>query len=608
VNALAVSGARGTAVSDLIPATIVAILAVAGVVALGVAHRRGRTRVLARTVEFSDRVSVLPAWAAIPTVVATVSLLVAAFGFYWDVSWHIDRGRDPGPFANPAHWFIIAGLAGIAFAGCLAVIIGNDKPTASSVSITKRWHVPVGGLLLLVCGLIALAGFPLDDVWHRIFGQDVTLWGPTHIQMIGGASLATLAMWVLVVEGLRNRREGQSRPAVRRVIGAQDVLIGGAFLIGLSTLQGEFDFGVPQFRQLYHPVMIMLAAGIALVAVRIRAGKGGALGAALFFLALRGLLTLLIGPLLGRTTLHFPLYLAEALLVEAVALRVPTTRQLTFGAWSGLAIGTVGLAAEWAWSRAWMPLPWGHALWPGGALLALAAALAGGVIGGLVGRSLAEPGMPRQATPRGLAAAAWVVAVACLAIPNPVTFHHNHQATITLADAHRRPGPWLTATVRLDPPDLAHDANWFNVTAWQGARTTDGGLVIAKMERVGPGTYRTREPFPAYGEWKAILRLHKGKALEVVPLYMPLDPAIPAPEVRATSNFRTAFVSDKQVLQRENIGGTPGLRRAAYAAVALIAVAWVASLGWGLRRLNDTAAATRPRRAQPVGAPVPAVS
>ena len=66
MNALAVSGAWGTAVSDLIPATIVALLAVAGVVALGVAHRRGRTRVLARTVEFSDRVSVLPAWAAIP--------------------------------------------------------------------------------------------------------------------------------------------------------------------------------------------------------------------------------------------------------------------------------------------------------------------------------------------------------------------------------------------------------------------------------------------------------------------------------------------------------------------------------------------------------------
>ena len=46
-----------------------------------------------------------------------------------------------------------------------------------------------------------MIGFPLDDVWHRIFGQDVTLWGPTHVLMIGGASLAPIAAWLLLVEG-----------------------------------------------------------------------------------------------------------------------------------------------------------------------------------------------------------------------------------------------------------------------------------------------------------------------------------------------------------------------------------------------------------------------
>ena len=49
---------------------------------------------------------------------------------------------------------------------------------------------PVGGLLLFGCGAFALAGFPLDDLWHRMFGQDVTLWGPTHLVMINGAILA----------------------------------------------------------------------------------------------------------------------------------------------------------------------------------------------------------------------------------------------------------------------------------------------------------------------------------------------------------------------------------------------------------------------------------
>jgi hypothetical protein len=32
-------------------------------------------------------------------------------------------------------------------------------------------------------------------------------------------------------------------------------------------VQGEFEFGVPQFQQLYHPVLIAIAAGFALTAV-----------------------------------------------------------------------------------------------------------------------------------------------------------------------------------------------------------------------------------------------------------------------------------------------------------------------------------------------------
>src|SRR5207249_2846956 len=116
--------------------------------------------------------------------------------------------------------------------------------------------------------------------------------------------------------------------------------------------------------QLYHPVLIMLAAGIGLVAVRVLAGRGAALGAVVMFLALRGTLTLIISFGLGRSLFHFPLYLPEALLVEAAALWVPRARPLRLAAVSGVLIGTVGLAAEWTWSHAWMPLPWHLSLLP----------------------------------------------------------------------------------------------------------------------------------------------------------------------------------------------------------------------------------------------------
>ena len=38
----------------------------------------------------------------------------------------------------------------------------------------------------------------------------------------------------------------------------------GGFLVALTTFQAEFDFGVPQFRAVHQPILIMLAAGIGL--------------------------------------------------------------------------------------------------------------------------------------------------------------------------------------------------------------------------------------------------------------------------------------------------------------------------------------------------------
>ncbi len=60
--------------------------------------------------------------------------------------------------------------------------------------------------------MFSLIGFPLDDIWHRLFGQDVTLWGPTHLMLIGGAAMTLVGIAVLAVEGLRaNRAGGRSR-------------------------------------------------------------------------------------------------------------------------------------------------------------------------------------------------------------------------------------------------------------------------------------------------------------------------------------------------------------------------------------------------------------
>ena len=123
--------------------------------------------------------------------------------------------------------------------------------------------------------------FPLDDFWHRLFGQDVTLWGPTHLMLIGGAAMTLVGRSVLLVEGARVARErrggGESKALAPVALRFQRGALVGAFLIGLSTFQAEFDFGVPQFALLFGPILVMLAASVALVAARLWAGPGGAL-------------------------------------------------------------------------------------------------------------------------------------------------------------------------------------------------------------------------------------------------------------------------------------------------------------------------------------------
>src|SRR3954453_20343940 len=349
--------AGGAEIAQIAIATVAATLATGALLFLGFGHRNGRTQVLQRLADHSEEASGFPGWVAFPSAVATASLLTAVFGMYWDISIHIDQGRDPGPLANPAHYFILLGLFGIFSAGFFAMVLPKERPSTVAVRIGRDWWAPLGGVLTCACGAFSLIGFPLDDVWHRLFGQDVTLWGPTHLMLIGGAAMTLVGIAVLSVEGMR--ANAAAEVPVRELVHtrlARAIALTGGLMLGLSTFQAEFDFGVPQFQLIFQPMLLMIAAGVGLVLARTYAGPGAALGAAGFFILLRGILALLVGPVLGQTTPHFPLYLVEAVVVEAVALFVTTKRPFAFGLASGVGIGTVGLAAEWAWSHIWMTL------------------------------------------------------------------------------------------------------------------------------------------------------------------------------------------------------------------------------------------------------------
>jgi hypothetical protein len=426
-------------------------------------------------------------------------------------------------------------------------------------------------------------------MWHRIFGQDVTLWGPTHLMLIGGASMTLIGIAVLLVEGAR---------ADAGVLGSAGYLsrkftipLCGGLLLGLSTFQAEFDFGVEQFRFVFHPILLMLAAGVGLTVTRMIGGRGAAFGAVGFFLLVRGTLALLIAPILGESTPHFPLYIVEAAIVEAVALAIPRERPLAFGLASGLGLGTIGLAAEWGWSHVWMPIPWPSALFPEGALLGLVAAVAGALLGAWAGNRLTVAPAPGRAWLRRAAVAGAVAVTAIVAFSLYKPADTGVRADVALTPAHGQfAGRNVNADVRLDPNGAADHAEWLTGTAWQG-----GGLVVNRLERVGEGHYRTTEPIPVSGNWKSLIRLHDGKSLTAVPIYLPEDKAIPAEGVPAPAHFTRTFVADHKLLQREQKTSAGWLAAVAYAIVVAIALALLALLAWGLHRLASAPEPARPR-------------
>src|SRR3954447_12705299 len=581
----AANPAGGAATQDIVLATGGALILTTLVVVTGVLYRSGKVGWLQKLAGFSERQWGVPAWVALSGEVASVSLIVALLGMYWDISLHIDQGRDPGPLANPAHYLILFGLFGCFVAGFLAIIMGDHRGGGPMIKRASSWKIAIGGILLFACAWFSLLGSPLDDGWHRIFGQDVTLWGPTHLMLFGGAGMTLIGRASLLVEGERAaRRTGQKADGIagRKLMDFQRAGLIGGFLIGMSTFQGEFDFGVPQFQLVFHPILIAWAAGIALVTARLWAGRWGALTAVAFFLVIRGIVSIFVGPIMGEVTPHFPLYVVGAVAVEAIAYLISPRKPIRFAAWCGIAIGTLGFASEWLWSHIWMPLPWPSSLMPEGLIWAIVAGVAGGLLGALIGSALASD---RKAFPRrGVKPALALAFVAIFAMVG-YGLHVNNQAKgatahFQLRNADGGPGRYVEGRVTLDPRTAADGSKWVSVTAWQG-----GGLVVNRLKKLGEGVYETTKPIPANGDWKALLRVHKGDAILGAPIYLPNDPAIPAKGVPAKADMTRPLPSDHKILQREAKSASGILPILAYLGVLAIALALCALMAWGLRRL-----------------------
>ena len=111
--------------------------------------------------------------------------LLTGWGVQWDIQWHVLIGRDT--FWIAPH---LMTYAGVTLAGLISFcLLGADTlrggPPAGGIRIaglisTRGIHLAAWGMALTVLAA------PIDDLWHRLFGLDVTLWSPPHLLGIAG--------------------------------------------------------------------------------------------------------------------------------------------------------------------------------------------------------------------------------------------------------------------------------------------------------------------------------------------------------------------------------------------------------------------------------------
>ncbi|TCO47151.1 hypothetical protein EV646_106391 [Kribbella antiqua] len=540
-------------------------------------ERTGRLTLVGRLADTIGRLDGVPRWAALTPYLHAISLLTCAFGVWWDIAVHIGNGRDTGPFGTPAHYPIFFGILGVIVSGVLPIALARKPLPARRIKLTKGWRIPSSAALVTVCGTFALVGFPLDDVWHRMFGEDVTLWGPTHLLMIGGVVFSIFGRLLALAEveqliGLTKRRL------------FQEIVSVGALLIAWDLLSAEFGYGVPQFPLILQPILIAFGAALAFTVVRARRGPGTTFAALAVYLVIRGAIAWAVDHPLNEIVGHFPLLIVEAVLVEAVAFALGNKSRFRLGAVSGVLIGTVGVVAEYAWSHLWMPIPWPSSMLPSAIGYGVLAGTGAGVVGAWLATRYAEvAGEERALGIRRLRRTHQLGAVGLIAVLGTVFFcvprsaEPGVSATVSLERVATGAEPTAYVAVKLQPADAAGGARWFEAMAWQG-----GGFVTHRMVKVADGTYRSADALPMYGKWKSMIRLHQGQRdLKAMWVYAPEDPAIERPAVQVSDGQTMDFINEQQVLRREERTDVPRwMWNGGYALLGVVGLLELAGIAW----------------------------
>ena len=220
-------------------------------------------------------------------------------------------------------------------------------------------------------------------------------------------------------------------------------------------------------------------------------GRGAAIIAAVLAIALRGVVALIVGPVLGAPINWFALYLGPAVVIELLALTPLIKRPIVFGAVGGLGVATVGLWLESLWIDAVYNYPWPTSIWPEALAMAVPVAVLTGACGAMVGMVLTDQRLPRARVSIGLVVLT-VVAIGG-ATANGLRYEVPQNATATIALTEAAAGSaasgWRRPTCSINPPTSSATTptgcrSWAGRAAWP----TSVAIFTDHLERSGPAT------------------------------------------------------------------------------------------------------------------------
>src|SRR5215510_11850491 len=186
--------------------------------------------------------------------------LVGGWGVGWDIRWHLVIGRDS--FWIAPHVMTYASVVVICAIslGVLVVETWRRSPALpDTVSIarlrgTRGFHLTWWGMVIVILAA------PVDDLWHRLFGLDVTLWSPPHLLGLAGSQVANLGALLIALEVY-----GPGWPRWTALATSGVFLLGTFYILVDQSVQTAFHRGAVFF--FAFPILGALAFTFALVLV-----------------------------------------------------------------------------------------------------------------------------------------------------------------------------------------------------------------------------------------------------------------------------------------------------------------------------------------------------